>query len=69
VEKVDTENSVLGAVFMAGLANGYWESVEDVSKLCQIARTFEPRISAEERDSLYQGWLKAVKRAGGWLKK
>jgi glycerol kinase len=68
VEKVNTEHGVLGAVFMAGLANGYWESVDDVSKLCPVARTFEPRISAEERDSLYKGWLKAVKRAGGWLK-
>ena len=68
VEKVDTEHGVLGAVFMAGLASGYWETVDDVSKLCPIFRTFQPRISAEERDSLYQGWLKAIKRAEGWLK-
>ena len=69
VEKVNTEDGVLGAVFMAGLASGYWETVDDVSRLCPVARTFEPRISAEERDDLYQGWLEAVKRTKGWLKK
>jgi glycerol kinase len=68
VEKVNTENGVLGAVFMAGLASGYWESVDEVASLRPIARTFVPRISADERQDLYQGWLKAVKRAGGWLK-
>jgi glycerol kinase len=68
VEKVNTEHGVLGAVFMAGLASGYWETVDDVSRLCPVARTFQPRIYTEERDSLYKGWLKAVKRAGGWLK-
>jgi glycerol kinase len=69
VEKVNTENSVLGVVFLAGLATGYWESVDEVAGLCPIARRFEPRISAEERNDLYQGWLKAVKRTEGWLKK
>lgn len=69
VEKVDTEHGVLGAVFMAGLATGYWESVDEFSRLCPMARVFTPRISAKERDDLYQGWLKAVKRAAGWLKK
>ncbi len=68
VEKVDTEHGVLGVVFMAGLANGYWKSIDDVSRLCTITRTFQPRISAGERDSLYQGWLKAIKRSVGWLK-
>jgi glycerol kinase len=68
VEKVNTEDGVLGAVFMAGLASGYWESIDEVANLCPIAHKFVPRISTDERDASYQGWLKAVKRAGGWLK-
>jgi glycerol kinase len=65
----NTENGVLGAAFLAGLATGYWESINEVATYIPKARRFEPRISPEERGELYQGWLKAVKRTEGWLKR
>jgi glycerol kinase len=65
----NTENGVLGAAFLAGLATGFWESIDEVAAYIPIARRFEPRISPEEREDLYQGWLKAIKRTEGWLKR
>ena len=31
-----------------------------------VSVRFEPRMSADERESLYAGWLRAVERARGW---
>lgn len=64
-----TEAGVLGAAFLAGLAIGYWNSLDEIRSYNRIARRFEPRLSSDEREELYQGWLKAVKRTEGWMKK
>jgi glycerol kinase len=68
-KQANTDIGVLGAAFLAGLATGFWESIDEVAAYIPIARRFEPRISPEERDDLYQGWLEAVKRTEGWLKR
>jgi glycerol kinase len=65
---VITETPVLGAAYLAGLAVGYWQSVDEVASHWQFGCRFEPRISAERREELYCGWQKAIKRAAGWLK-
>jgi glycerol kinase len=61
------DSSLLGAVFLAGLGIGYWESVAEVTALCKIERRFEPHMPAEKREALYAGWKKAVQRSAGWL--
>ena len=63
------ESSVLGAAFLAGLATGYWESKDELVSLVRLDRRFEPYLSQEQREELYQGWQKAVSRTIGWLKK
>ena len=68
-KQANTDIGVLGAAFLAGLATGYWESIDEVAACIPKFRRFEPRISPEERDDLYQGWLEAVKRTVGWLKR
>lgn len=65
---VITETTCLGAAYLAGLAVGYWRSIEEIESNWKIERRFEPKISAQERDALYAGWKKAVNRAAGWLK-
>jgi glycerol kinase len=62
------ESSVLGAAFLAGLATGYWDSMEETKSLVRIDRRFNPYYSEEQRDELYSGWQKAIKHSLGWLK-
>jgi glycerol kinase len=59
---VITETTALGAAYLAGLATGYWQDGAELAKKWQIEREFEPRISADERESLYAGWQKAVRQ-------
>jgi glycerol kinase len=62
-----TETTALGAAYLAGLAVGYWESAEQIAAQWAAEKTFTPRMSAEERDSRYHGWQRAVERAKAWL--
>ncbi len=61
-----TETTALGAAYLAGLATGVWSSQEEIAAQWREDRTFSPRMSAQERDRLYAGWQKAVRRAAGW---
>jgi len=56
------EVSALGATFMAGLATGFWSSLEDIKTLYNSDRTFAPLMGPEENEKLYGGWKKAVDR-------
>ena len=56
------EVSALGATFMAGLATGFWSSLEDIKTLYTSDRTFAPLMGPEENEKLYGGWKKAVDR-------
>ena len=62
------ETTAMGAAYLAGLAVGYWSSKEEVLKNWAIARTFDPKITQEERTKRIRGWEKAVKYAYGWAK-
>ena len=57
-----TETTALGAAYLAGLASGLWNSVEDIARHWRRDRLFEPKMSSTERDQLYAGWKDAVAR-------
>lgn len=59
----DLETTALGAAFLAGLATGYWESVDELKEIQNDGQHFYPVMPAEERDQLYSGWQKAVTAA------
>ncbi len=61
------ETTALGAAYMAGLATGVWQSLEELRQNWGVERVFEPQISALQRAQGYAGWKKAVQRAKGWL--
>ncbi len=63
---VVTETTALGAAYLAGLAVGFWESQDEIQSQWRIEKTFEPQMSADEREKLYAGWKKAVGRARDW---
>ncbi len=60
------ETTALGAAYLAGLGVGLWAGLDDVAHRWRSDRTFEPRLSATERDDNYAGWQRAVERAKGW---
>lgn len=57
---VVNETTALGAAYLAGLAVGFWESQEEIAKQWAVDRTILPKMSAENRNKLYDGWKKAV---------
>ncbi|HEY4383806.1 MAG TPA: glycerol kinase GlpK [Ktedonobacteraceae bacterium] len=60
------ETTALGAAYLAGLAVGYWQSTEEVARQWAVDRTFEPKMSKDQRDSLHAGWKRAVERSLNW---
>jgi glycerol kinase len=60
------ETTALGSAYMAGLATGVWGSAEEIGSKWRAAAEFEPKMSRDEADSLYDGWKRAVERAKGW---
>lgn len=62
-----TETTALGAAYAAGLATGYWKSIDDLKRNWRIARTWTPKMSKEQRAKLYKSWQKAVTRSFGWI--
>jgi glycerol kinase len=61
-----TETTALGAAYLAGLAVGFWASPEQIAQQWRIEHTFTPQISADQRDTLYDGWKRAIERAKAW---
>jgi glycerol kinase len=60
IRPIVTETTALGAAYLAGLAVGYWESIDDLKQQWQIDRVFAPEITDESRNELIRGWEKAV---------
>lgn len=58
-----TETTALGAAYLAGLAVGYWKSVEDIHQQWQIDQSFESRMEQTERELLTKEWHRAVQAA------
>ncbi|WP_428225197.1 glycerol kinase GlpK [Flavobacterium sp.] len=55
-----TETTALGAAYLAGLAVGFWESMEALQNQWQIDTVFESRMDNETRTQLNEGWKKAI---------
>ena len=54
------ETTALGAAYLAGLAVEFWNSRDEISKNWNVDHTYQPDMSEEQRDDLYNGWKKAV---------
>ena len=66
VQPTVLETTALGAAYLAGLASGFWTSVDEQSRHWQVARTYEPVMSASEAGDLRERWSQAVKRSLQW---
>ena len=54
-----TETTALGAAFLAGLAVGYWKSIDDIKSIWAVERRFSP---ADPQAEAKKGWKDAISR-------
>ena len=57
----------VGAAYLAGIATNFWHSQDEIAHQWRVERTFTPRMSADQRDTHYAGWQRAVERSKGWI--
>ncbi|MRX63123.1 glycerol kinase GlpK [Maribacter luteus] len=61
------ETTVMGAAYLAGLAVGYWDSIDDIQSQWSIDKEFYPEAPKEKVDNMLHYWHKAVKCAQNWI--
>ena len=59
IRPVVTETTALGAAYLAGLAVGFWSSLDEVKSQWKAERSFEPGSDVE---AFKQGWKAAIGR-------
>ncbi|EQC40289.1 glycerol kinase [Saprolegnia diclina VS20] len=60
------ETTALGAAYAAGLAVGYWKTVDELRVNWQVAGQWEPAMAPEARDKVVKQWKKAIERTLNW---
>ncbi|MEI8109533.1 MAG: glycerol kinase GlpK [Chitinophagia bacterium] len=63
-----TETTALGAAYLAGLAVGYWKSIDEISKQWQMETTFHPVMLDDKRTHFAKGWSRAIAATNFWSK-
>jgi glycerol kinase len=61
-----TEVTALGAAYLAGMAVGFWDGLDELKDKAKLNRSFEPHQDEEKRNRRYRGWKRAVKCAQAW---
>jgi len=67
VRPIVNETTALGAAYAAGLAIGFWKSLDELKQNWGVDRVFDPQWNETRRAESYRGWLRAIERAKGWL--
>ena len=62
------ETTALGAAYLAGLAEGVWESLDDITAAWKVGVTIQPNPDRSSADASYARWSEAVERSMGWAK-
>jgi len=67
VRPVVAETTALGAAYAAGLAVGFWSSLDELREHWQEDSRWTPQMSVEERERQLRNWKKAVTKTFGWV--
>jgi len=62
-----SETTALGAAYLAGIGAGVWDE-DEVSGRWREAVRYEPRMGEDERETLLEGWHRALERSRGWAR-
>ena len=60
------ETTALGAAYLAGLAVGFWDNMDEIENIREVSKVFTPEMDTETRNKLYNGWKRAVERSMAW---
>jgi glycerol kinase len=66
IRPVITETTALGAAYLAGLAVGYWDDIEEIRKMWQVDKKFVQKMDPEKVKEITKGWQRAVNAAITW---
>lgn len=61
IRPVQTEATAAGAAYLAGLAVGFWKNKNEILRLPDKQTEFKPAITAKRRETLTDGWKRAVR--------
>ncbi len=61
------ETTALGAAYAAGLAVGFWDTLENLRANWKIQKNWHPKMKPETRNKLFADWQKAVTRTFDWV--
>jgi glycerol kinase len=60
------ETTALGAAYLAGLAVGFWDSVDEIAAQWQVSGSFAPAMDADLKNEKLKAWNRAVKAVLAW---
>ena len=60
------ETTALGAAYLAGLAEGFWGSLDEITANWALDVDVRPTADRTTADAAYDRWRRGVERAGGW---
>jgi glycerol kinase len=67
VRPIVAETTALGAAYAAGLATGFWSTLDELRQNWGIDATWSPQMDRAIREQLFAGWKKAVTRTFDWV--
>ena len=59
-----TEVTAIGAAYLAGLAVGFWENIEEIQQQWKINKRYD--AGEENKEDLIKGWYRAVEAVKYW---
>ncbi len=63
IRPIITETTALGAAYLAGLAVGFWNSIDELQQQWQVEKIFSSNMTEEKRNELTSGWHTAIQAA------
>ena len=67
VRPLVSETTALGAAYVAGLATGFWQGIDELRVNWGEGERWEPRMDPGLREAEYEQWKKAVARTLEWV--
>ncbi|WP_294083576.1 glycerol kinase GlpK [Proteiniphilum sp. UBA5384] len=61
-----TETTALGAAYLAGLAVGFWENIDELKQQWSVERVFEPEKADMQIEK--KKWQQAIYKAQAWIR-
>lgn len=61
-----TETTALGVAYLAGLATGFWQNIDEIKNQWQVDAIFEPTAETTKIEKVITDWRRAVERSKHW---